>query len=302
MRLAAWPALYFRIVPQVVPPTSLCAMPRYFMPNLMLVSGLNSPLVRAGVAHHAGGRRLDLHQADLAGPAARVRPVVALDADDGMRQRHRHAIGCRIARNQRGVAGGTRDASRRPRALSRPFTLLRAIALRLGRTRRSTPSSLSIADLRLALRLAGLDRPWLRPVLACALLRIERFALAGFMAFVGIHAFASLGLAAIRSSSCQAAIASLLPAMSLRRLCRLRSRRNLRNRLVEHVPVGFRLRLGDKSHHAGSQCCRSNGQSFHVGPVLYRRAERISGAFDIEMREHRKDGRRFERRAICRAN
>ena len=81
--------------------------PRYFMPNLMFVSGLNSPLGRAAVAHHARRRRLDLHQADLAGAATRIGPVVAFHPDHGVGQRHRDAIG-------RGVAGDDRDRSVRP--------------------------------------------------------------------------------------------------------------------------------------------------------------------------------------------
>ncbi len=39
MRFAWWPALYFRIAPQVLPPPRRKASPRYFIPYLMLFSG-----------------------------------------------------------------------------------------------------------------------------------------------------------------------------------------------------------------------------------------------------------------------
>ena len=70
----------------------LCAMARYFMPYLMLVSGSKSPLTEPLIAHHPRRRRLDLHQADLAGAADHVRPVVAFDLDDGLGKRHRHTV------------------------------------------------------------------------------------------------------------------------------------------------------------------------------------------------------------------
>src|SRR5690606_36332928 len=53
----------------------------------------------AAIAHHLGGRGLDLHEADLAGPAPRVDAVVALDAHDGVGELHRHAIGVGVFGN-----------------------------------------------------------------------------------------------------------------------------------------------------------------------------------------------------------